>query len=111
MAAWVLDGARLISSASTMFAKTGPFANSNARLSAGKFLQDIGAGNVHRHQVRRELDAAEAERHRLRQPADEQRLRQPRHAHEQRMAAREKADGQLLDHLILADDDFLQLRA
>ena len=74
------------------------------------FLQDVGAGDVHRHQVGRELDAAELQRHRLGQLADQQRLGQPRHAHQQRVAAGEQADRQPLDHVVLADDDLAQFR-
>jgi hypothetical protein len=62
------------------------------------------------YQVGRELDAAEAQRQRLRQPADEQRLGQARHPDQQRMPPREQADRQLLDHLVLPDDDLAQLR-
>ena len=72
-------------------------------------LQDVGAGDVHRHEIGRELDATEGQRHRFREPTDEQRFRQSRHAHEQRMSAGEKADGQLFDDVVLADDDLLQL--
>ena len=76
---------------------------------AGRVLEDVGAGDVHRHQVGRELDAAELQRHRLGQLADQQRLGQPGHAHQQRMAAGEQADRQPLDDVVLADDDPGQL--
>ena len=72
---------------------------------AGAVLQNIGAGDVHRHQVGRELDAAELQRHRLGQLADQQRLGQAGHAHQQRVAAGEQADRQPLDHSVLPDDD------
>ena len=45
----------------------------------------------------------------LRERADDQRLRQPRHADQQAMPARENRREDLLDHQILADDHLLQL--
>ena len=72
-------------------------------------LQDIGAGDVHRHQVGRELDAAELERHRLGELADQERLRQPRHTHEQSVPACKEADREPLDHVVLADNHAAEL--
>ena len=74
-------------------------------------LEDIRPRDVHRHQVGRELDAAELQRHRLGQLVDHQRLGQARHAHQQRMPAGEQADRQPLDHVVLADDHPAQLLA
>ena len=48
-------------------------------------------------------------RHRFRQLADQQRLGQPRHAHQQGVAPGEQADRQPLDHVLLADDHAAQL--
>ena len=45
---------------------------------------------------------------RLGQRADQQRLRQPRHAHQQAMPAGKHRHQQLLDHLPLADDHLAQ---
>ncbi len=53
----------------------------------GVVLQDVGAGDVGRHQVGRELDALEREVQDLRDGADEQRLGQARHADEQAVPA------------------------
>ena len=78
---------------------------------AGCILQNVGAGDVHRHQVGRELDAAEFQRHRFGQFADEQRFGQARHAHQQGMAAGKQADRKLFDDPVLADDDAGQLGA
>ena len=64
-----------------------------------------------RHQVGRELDAAEAQVQRVGQRADHQRLGQARHADEQAVAAGEDGDEQLLEHALLADDDLAQLLA
>ena len=74
-------------------------------LAAGHVLKDIRARDVHRHQVGRELDPAELQRHGLGQLADQQCLGQPGHAHEQGMTPREQANRQPFDHLVLADDD------
>ena len=51
------------------------------------------------------------QRHRLGELADQQRLGQPGHAHQQRMPAGEQADRQPLDHVVLADDDPAQFLA
>ena len=69
------------------------------------FLQNIGAGDVRRHQVRRELDAVELQRHRLGQRVDDGRFGQSRHPHQQPVPARQNADQQLLDDDVLPDDD------
>ena len=74
-------------------------------------LEDLGADDVGRHQVRRELDAAEVQRQRLAERAHEQRLAEAGHAFEQAVAAGEQADEELLDHLVLADDDLGDRRA
>ena len=61
------------------------------------------------HQVGRELNALEAHIENPGQRADHQRLGQARHALEQAMPARKNRGEDLLDHLVLADDDLLQL--
>jgi hypothetical protein len=53
-------------------------------------VQDIGAGDIRGEKVRRELNPAERERQRLRKRRYEQGLREPWHAHEERMSARKK---------------------
>jgi hypothetical protein len=75
------------------------------------FLNDFGAGDVGRHQVGSELNAAELEREGLGQGADHQRLGQPWHADEQAVPFGEHRDQQLFDHLLLADDDLAQLES
>jgi hypothetical protein len=72
-------------------------------------LEDLGAGDIGRHQIRRELDALERQVQRLGERRDQQRLRQPGHADEQRVTAREQRDEQLLDHAALADDALADL--
>ena len=68
-------------------------------------FEDFGADDVARHQVRRELDAAEIERERLTERTHEQGLTETGHAFEQAVAAGEQADQKLLDHVALTDDD------
>ena len=67
------------------------------------------AGDVGRHQVRRELDALEADVENLADRANHERLRQPRHADEQAMPAREDSRQDLFDDLVLPDDGPPQL--
>ena len=94
----VLGGVRLISSASTMLAKIGPGANTICRRPGrGVFLDDVGAGDVGRHQVGRELDAVELQLQHLRERRDEQRLRQARHADDQAVAADEERQQHQVD--------------
>ncbi len=72
-------------------------------------MNDVGAGDVARHQVGSELNAAETQVHRLGERADHQRFGQARHTFEQAVAASQNGDQQLLDHFVLADDDLRQL--
>ncbi len=64
-----------------------------------------------RHQVGRELDAAEAQAERVGQRADHERLGQAGHADEQAMAAGEDGDEQFFQHALLADDGLAHLLA
>ena len=73
------------------------------------FVEDLGAGDVGRHQIGRELDALEVEIEDVGERLDEQRLRQSGHAGDQAMAAGEERDEHLLDDFVLADDDLAQL--
>ena len=74
-------------------------------------LQDVGAGDVRRHQVGRELNAAKRQLQDPGDRADQQRLRQPRHADQQAVPAAEQGDQQLLDDIVLPDDDLADLLA
>ena len=93
-----------------MLANSGPRMKRNTRR-AGRviLLEHVGAGDVRRHEVGRELDAVEAEVEHLGERRDEQRLGQPGHADEQAVAAREQRREQLIDHRLLADDALLHL--
>ena len=104
----VLGVARLISSASSRLAKTGPGWNRNCAL-AVLLDEDVGADDVGRHQVRRELDAVERAVDDVRDGSHEHRLAQARHALEQRVAVGDEADQRLPDEVVLADDDRLDL--
>ncbi len=72
-------------------------------------VEDLGAGDVGRHQVRRELDALEVEVEDVGERLDEQRLGEARHAGDEAVAAGEERDEHLLDDLVLPDDDLAQL--
>ena len=86
-------------------AKIGPFANLKNRLPGGVILlEQLGAGDVARHEVGRELHAREAEVERLRDGLDEQRLGEAGHADEQHVAAGEQRGDEIVDDLVLADD-------
>ena len=111
-AACVFGGVRLISSASTMLAKIGPWHEAERPL-AGRvvLLDDLGAGDVAGHEVGSELDAAELQVQGPGQGGHGQGLGQPGHADRQAVAAGEEADQHLLDHLLLADDHLVDLAA
>ena len=70
---------------------------------------DARADEVGRHQVRRELHAAELAAEHVAQGLDRQRLRQAGDALEQHVAAGEQRDEQALEHRVLADDHALEL--
>jgi hypothetical protein len=66
---------------------------------------DVRADDVGRHEVRRELDAAEAEFEGLGHRAHEHRLSEPGDALQQRVRSRQQADERLAHQLLLADDE------
>ena len=101
-----LAGARLISSASTMLANTGPHSMSK---SSRRRAPDAGADEVGGHEVRRELEPGERAAHDLRQRRHGQRLGQAGHALDQAVAVGEQAQHDPLDQAVLADDDALDL--
>jgi hypothetical protein len=68
-------------------------------------LDDLGAGDVRRHQVGCELDSLESERERPGQRADEECLREAGNADEHTVTAGENGDEKLFDDLVLSDDD------
>gem|GEM_PF-6076961 len=83
----------------------GPLDEAEAALPVGALVEDLGAEDVRRHQVGRELDAlaveAEDGAHRL----DELGLGEARHADEQAVAAGEHRHEGELDDVLLAEDD------
>ena len=88
----VLGGVRLISSASRMFAKIGPCTKVQVRRPVVRiFFDDVGAGDVARHQVGRELDALEDQTQRLRQGAHQQGLGGAGQSGDQAVAAHKQA--------------------
>ena len=76
----------------------------------GVFEQDVGAGDVGRHQVRGELDPAVLEVQRVRQGPHEHRLAEPGDALQEDVAAGQQGDHDAAYDGLLADDhpaDFL----
>ncbi len=78
-------------------------------MAVGRLFQNFGAGDVGRHQVRRELDAMKFQMEDLARRADQQGFRQPGGTGDQAMPAGKQADQQLGRDFLLADDDFGQL--
>ena len=68
------------------------------------FFQNFGAQNVARHQIGRELNAAEFQIHGLSERTHQQGFTKAGNAFEQTMAAGQQSDQQLLDHVFLPDD-------
>ena len=77
---WVLGVARLISSASTQVGEDRPALELEPAAALGRLEHDVGADQVGRHQVGRELDALELQVQGVGQRPHQQRLAQPRHA-------------------------------
>ena len=76
----------------------------------GVILDDVGPGDVGRHQVGGELNPGELQVEDLRHRLDQQRLGEPRDAHDEAVAADEQGLQHLLDDLVLPDDLLVQLR-
>jgi hypothetical protein len=81
----------------------------HAAMAVGRLFEDFGAGDVGWHQVGRELDTLKLKVENLGDGAHQERFRQARRAGDQAMAAGKQTDQELLDHLLLADDDFRKL--
>ena len=105
----VLGVARLISSARTMLAKTGPGWKRNWRVALGRFFEHLGAHDVGGHQVGRELDAGELQFQRVGQSLDEHRFAQAGHSLKQGMAAGDDADEHMPHDVALAYNDLANL--
>jgi hypothetical protein len=105
-----LGGVRLISSASTRFANTGPWMKRIARFPvvASSSMMSVPVMSLGIRSGR-ELDAIELEVEQSREARDQQRLGQARNADQQHMAVGEERGEELIDHLILADDHLAKL--
>ena len=81
------------------------------RAPAGRqvLLDDLGAGDVARHEVGGELDPVEAELERLRHGLDHERLGEAGHADEERVAARQDRGQDAVHHVFLAHDPLRHL--
>ncbi len=75
----------------------------------GATLEHVGADDVGRHQVRRELDAPETYRERLAERSDEQRLAETRHPFQQHVALAEHAEQDGAHQVALSDDHLSDL--
>jgi len=74
-------------------------------VAALRLFQHLGTENVGRHEIGGELDALVVEAEHRAHGVDEERLREARHADQQRVAARQDGDQGLVDDLFLAVDD------
>ena len=83
----VFGVARLISSASTTLAKIGPGLELEEHPAVRVLLHDVGADDVGRHQIRRELDARELQVEDVGERVHEAGLADARDALEQHVAA------------------------
>jgi hypothetical protein len=80
-----------------------------AAAGGGVLVDDVGAGDVRRHQVGRELDAVELQVEDAGERRDEQRLREAGDADDETVAADEQRQEDQLDHVALADDALAKL--
>lgn len=94
-----------------MFEKIGPRTNRKARPGRRIFFENLGAGDVARHEIRRKLDAAELEVHRFGERPHHECFRKTGHADEQRVAAGDERHQDLVEHALLADDPALHFGA
>ena len=100
----VLGVARLISSASTRFAKIGPAENRSV-FEPVFGIDNHAADNVGRHQIGRELNAGILQMENAGKRSQQSRLSEPRNAFKQHMSARQQTDQHAIDDILLADDD------
>ena len=73
-------------------------------------IQNLGADDVAGHQVRRELNAVEAQAQGLGDGVDKQGLGQAGHPDQQAVSTAEDGDEHLLYHLFLTHDDLADFR-
>ena len=76
---------------------------------AGLEIEDARPGDVRRHQIGRELDAAELAPENARQGAHQERLGDARHALDEGVVPREDGDERPVDCLVLPDDHLAHL--
>ncbi len=88
-------------------AKIGPLHESQ-RAVAVILVEDLGPGDVGRHQVWRELDALEAEMENLGERLDQQCLCEPWHASDEAVPAAKQRHQHFVDYVVLADDHLAQ---
>jgi hypothetical protein len=81
------------------------------REAAGLEIEQIGAEQISRHHVRRELDTAELQRQAGGERLRQQCLRGAGHAFEQYMPSAHQAGQHQVDHIVLTDHRFADLAA
>ena len=72
---------------------------------AGARVVDGGAGDIHRHEIGRELDATEARAQRARERLAEERLAHARRVHQEHVTARRHGGQHARHDVVLADHD------
>ncbi len=88
-----------------MLAKIGPVHEAERAPAGGEvFLDDLGAGDVARHEVGRELHPGEAELERLRHRLDHERLGEAGHADQEGVAPGQHRGEDPVHHVFLAHD-------
>ena len=93
-----------------MLAKIGPgHKGPGAAAGAWIFFDDVGSGDIGRHQVRGELDAFEVQAQDLARVRTSRVFAVPGKPGDQAMPAYEKSDHDLVDHFFLAHDDAVNL--
>jgi flagellar biosynthesis/type III secretory pathway protein FliH len=85
--------------------KSGPGSKRNTRRPLSSSASSVRTGDVRGHEVRRELDAAEAEAQRAGERPDEEGLAQPRRALEEGVPAGEEDGENLVEDFLAAHHD------
>src|SRR5262249_48009092 len=81
-----------------------------AAAGGGIFFDDVGAGDVGRHKVRRELDALEVQAENRGDGSHQKGLSSTGQSGDETVDADEQRDENLFDYLLLADDHAMHLR-
>ena len=88
-----------------------PFLKHELAPPAWRFHHNVRAHDIGRHQIGRELNAAERNVEHVAKSAHQQRLAQTGNAFEQNVAACKKGHQRAIDDFVMADDDFADFAA